>query len=92
MFSMLLAAVLLWVLDQHCEDNNSRLIWLLIPATALWANLHAGFPVGLVLMLLVIAGIALDEYILQKRSITQIWQRTTATVAGMVPVYLGGGD
>lgn len=76
MFSMLLTAVFLWVLDKHDEDNNSRLIWLLIPATALWANLHAGFPVGLVLMLLVIAGIALDEYILQNRSITQIWQRT----------------
>jgi len=76
MFSMLLAAVFLWVLDKHCEDNNSRLIWLLIPATALWANLHAGFPVGLVLMLLVIIGVALDEYILQKRSIDQIWRRT----------------
>jgi len=76
MFSMLLAAVFLWVLDQHGQDKDSRLIWWLIPATALWANMHAGFPVGLVLILLTIIGIALDEYILQKRAIGQIWQRT----------------
>src|SRR6185503_14528489 len=42
MFSMLLAAVFLWVLDQHGQDKDSRLIWWLIPATALWANMHAG--------------------------------------------------
>jgi hypothetical protein len=76
MFSMLLGAVFLWVLDQHGQDKDTRLIWWLIPATALWANMHAGFPVGLVLILLTIIGIALDEYILQKRAIRQIWQRT----------------
>ena len=76
MFSILFAAVFLWVLDQYQQNRKSRIIWWLIAVTVLWVNMHAGFPVGLVLILLTIVGIALDEYILQKGSINQIWQRT----------------
>lgn len=73
MFSILFAAVFLWVLDQK---ENSRVIWLLVPLTILWVNMHAGFPVGLVLMLLTIGGVALDAYIIEKISIFEIWHRT----------------
>jgi hypothetical protein len=38
--------------------------------------MHAGFPVGLVLTLLTIGGVALDAYIIEKASIVEIWRRT----------------
>jgi hypothetical protein len=54
-FSILFYTLALWVL---CEDRvrHRRLVWLLVPLTALWANLHAGFvawlaTLGLLLML-----------------------------------------
>ena len=41
-FSILFFTVALWLL---CEDRvrRRRLLWLLVPLTALWVNLHAGF-------------------------------------------------
>jgi len=36
-FSILFYSVALWVIEQD------RAVWLLVPMTALWANLHAGF-------------------------------------------------
>ena len=54
-FSILFFTVALWVL---CEDRvrRRRLVWLVVPLTALWANLHAGFvawlaTLGLLVML-----------------------------------------
>ena len=76
MFSMVFAAAFLWVLDEYAIKKNIRLIWGLIPATILWVNMHAGFPVGLVLMLVTIVGLALDGYILQKLSAGKIWEST----------------
>jgi hypothetical protein len=45
-FSILFYTVALWML---CEDRrrHSPLLWLLVPLTALWANLHAGFAAWL---------------------------------------------
>src|ERR1035437_1004156 len=55
-FSMLFYTLALWILS---EDRARRrpLLWLLVPLTALWVNLHAGFvawlaTLGLLLMLL----------------------------------------
>jgi len=76
MFSMLFAALFLWILDKYILNKKTRLIWWLIPATILWVNMHAGFPVGLVLMLLTVVGLALDGYILQKLSPAKIWEST----------------
>jgi len=76
MFSMLFAAAFLWILDRYILNQKKRIIWWLIPATILWVNMHAGFPVGLVLMLLTIVGVALDGYLLQKLSPAEIWEST----------------
>jgi hypothetical protein len=84
MFSMLFAAGFLWVLDKYALEKSTRVIWWLIPVTILWVNMHAGFPVGLVLMLLTIVGVALDAYIMERLSIAQIWQRTR----GLLLVWL----
>lgn len=43
-FSILFYILTLWILD---EDGRARgrLVWLLVPLAALWANLHAGFVI-----------------------------------------------
>jgi hypothetical protein len=44
--TLLLAVVFLTIL----EHPSGRRLWLLVPLTALWANLHAGFIFGIVLV------------------------------------------
>ncbi len=41
-FSLLFYTATLWILDE-VRRGRTRLIWLLPPLCALWANLHAGF-------------------------------------------------
>ena len=41
-FSILLYAMVLWVLERD-RVHPGRRLWLLVPLTALWTNLHAGF-------------------------------------------------
>jgi hypothetical protein len=42
-FTLLLLAVSLWVLGNNDRRERCGAVWLLVPLTALWANLHAGF-------------------------------------------------
>jgi hypothetical protein len=58
-FTLLLLSVSLWVIDRD-RHAPGALVWLLIPLTAVWANLHAGF-LALVLSLAVLAGGAAVE-------------------------------
>jgi hypothetical protein len=80
MFSMFFAAIFLWVLDKYAHEKNSRGVWWLVPVMILWVNMHAGFAVGLALILVTIAGVALDSYILEKLSLLQIWRRVRQLV------------
>jgi hypothetical protein len=73
MFSLLFASIFLAVLDKYCRGEDTPLIWCLVPLMILWANMHAGFAIGLVFILLTIVGIAIDELILHKRSFASIW-------------------
>jgi hypothetical protein len=61
MFSLLLTSVFLSVLLGN-EDTGqwTRLLWWLPLLMLLWANLHAGYAVGLVLIGVVLAGTLLD--------------------------------
>lgn len=82
-FSFLFAAVFLAVLgdfqrrrQDNTEENIQRhSIWWLVPLMVLWVNMHAGFPVGIVLVLLVIVGTALDTVVAEGGSLTAVWRR-----------------
>jgi hypothetical protein len=63
MFSLLLASVFLAILDDFSRDHNKRTIYWLIPLTVLWANMHAGFALGLALILLTIVGLLLESWL-----------------------------
>lgn len=60
-FSFLFASIFLAFLDDFARDRNRGRVWWLVPLTALWANMHAGFAMGLALIALTFAGLALDE-------------------------------
>lgn len=60
MFSFLFAAVFLALLDDYAAGRSRRAVWWLVPLTALWANMHAGFALGLALVALTVVGLFLD--------------------------------
>lgn len=59
---MLTFALLCWalyLLDRHLR-RGGRAIWLLVPLVLIWANLHAGFAVGLGILVAALAAGLLD--------------------------------
>src|SRR5258705_1435690 len=74
MFSILFASLFLAILDRFCRSERTDLIWWLIPLMVLWVNMHAGFAVGLALILLVIVGLAIDARIRHNASLASIWK------------------
>ena len=59
LFTLLLLPICLWVVEAD-RRRPTRWVWLLIPLTALWTNLHGGFGVFLALLALLIAGTAVE--------------------------------
>ena len=58
--SFCLLGLLLLILEQR--DGSPRLLWLVPPLIALWANLHALYVVGLATLGLVLCGDACDRF------------------------------
>ncbi len=79
-FTLLLWTLSLWILDRD-RKREGRLVWTLIPLTAVWANLHAGF-LALVVSLAVLALAALAE-----RDVRRAW-RHAALAAGCAAASL----
>jgi hypothetical protein len=44
LFTLLFFVAALWLLDAD-RQRSSRAVWLLVPLTALWTNLHGGFAI-----------------------------------------------
>jgi len=58
MLSLLLASIFLWILDRSAD--RPRILWWTVPLTLLWVNLHAGYAIGIGLLLLYLLGTLLD--------------------------------
>jgi hypothetical protein len=58
MFSLLLASIFLLLLES--SEHRLKLLWWTAPLMLLWANLHAGYPLGLVLIGVFLAGETLE--------------------------------
>lgn len=47
LFTLLFVVIFLHILDRVQEQGRWNLLWLLLPITLLWTNLHGGFFVGI---------------------------------------------
>ncbi len=61
MFSLLLASIFLVLLE--ASEHRPKLLWWTAPLMLLWANLHAGYPIGLAFIALFLLGEALEAAI-----------------------------
>ena len=59
-FTLLLASIFLYILDNYYRKSSEKAIWLLIPLMVLWVNLHAGWLLGLALIALTLFGLFID--------------------------------
>lgn len=75
MFSLLFASIFISFLDRYSRQEEMHSIWWLVPLMILWVNLHAGFALGAVLIILTIVGLLLDWLLLRKNSFAEVWQR-----------------
>jgi hypothetical protein len=73
-FSFLFAGVFLKLLEDFQFRRIRYSIWWLVPLMALWVNLHAGFAVGIAIILVFIAGTILDS-LFRRKSLRKIWER-----------------
>jgi hypothetical protein len=62
LFTLLLLPICLWLLEAD-RRRPTRWVWLLVPITALWTNLHGGFGVFLACLALLVAGTAAEGLI-----------------------------
>jgi hypothetical protein len=61
-FSLLFTSIFLTLLTDYSADRKTRAIWWLVPLMVLWVNLHGGFIIGLLLIVLTLVGIILDAW------------------------------
>jgi hypothetical protein len=61
-FTLLLLAAAAWIVERDRRRPDARL-WLLVPATVLWANLHGGFFVFFAYLGLLIAGSTAEAWL-----------------------------
>jgi len=59
MFSLLLASLFLLLLDR--SERRPHLLWWTVPLSLLWVNLHAGYALGIALLVLFWVGTLLDS-------------------------------
>lgn len=87
MISHLLTVVYIFILWRSDNYNWKRILWL-IPLQCLWANMHEGYPVGMVITGVYAAGGLLAYAMSKNRSYLQAAGRLSAVWAGMAIAIL----
>jgi len=75
-FSFLLSSVFLWVLEKE-RAKPGWLLWILPPLMGLWANLHGGFAIGFILIMIYLLGIfvkAVGDWFITRARLMEIWR------------------
>jgi len=62
LLTMVFLVIALWVIERD-RRRPSVLLWLLVPFTALWTNLHGGFPALLVCIGILAVGSAVETWL-----------------------------
>jgi hypothetical protein len=66
LFTLILLPVCLWLIEAD-RRKNTRWVWLLVPVTAIWTNLHGGFLVFLACLALLVAGNTVEIFLGRRR-------------------------
>ena len=66
LFTLLFLVITMWMLDRD-RSSPSWHVWLLIPLTALWTNLHGGFLLIIAVTGLLAVGTMVEAFFLQSR-------------------------
>jgi hypothetical protein len=66
LFTLLLLVITMWILDRD-RSNPDRVVWLLVPLTVLWTNLHGGFLLMIAITGLLMAGTAAEAFLFETR-------------------------
>jgi len=66
LFTLLLLVVTLWMLDRD-RQKQSWHVWLLIPLTAVWTNLHGGFLLMIAITGLLAVGTLAEALLFERR-------------------------
>ncbi len=74
MFSLLFASIFLAILDNYTRNGRERCLWSLVPLTVCWVNVHAGFALGIGLVLLTIVGLAVESLLSRGESLKTVWR------------------
>ncbi|HUJ50795.1 MAG TPA: hypothetical protein VLW25_11380, partial [Bryobacteraceae bacterium] len=89
LFTLLFLPACLWVVQADLR-KNTRWVWWLIPASALWTNLHGGFFMFLACLALLIAGQAVEAWLGRARW-TAVWRLSVllagCTLASLINPY-----
>ena len=73
-FNLLLTALFVWIVARYKETpERKRLLWWLVPLTAVWANLHSGYLLGVVLLACYVGGAVLDRWFESERAEPLAW-------------------
>lgn len=89
MFTLLLASAYLFILDGYVRRGRARQLWWLVPLMALWVNLHGGFAIGLALVVLTAAGLALDV-LAGSDSAASVWLRVKPLLLALAACLAAG--
>ena len=74
MFNMLFTAAFVYLVERHRKGRvGRRALWLLPLLTLVWANLHSGYLLGIVLLLTYVVGGALDGLKMSRQKIPVDW-------------------
>jgi hypothetical protein len=82
-FSLLGAALFLWLLDRYIQSRRRALLLAFPAITLIWVQLHAGYVLGLGLIAVTVAGLLLDCLLRARR-----WPETRVAIGGLVLAFL----
>lgn len=73
LFTLLFLTCSLWLIDKD-RKRNTPLLWLLVPITVLWVNLHGGFVGLLVSLVIISAGSAIESLLSSSETSERAWR------------------
>ncbi|HBY60313.1 MAG TPA: hypothetical protein DEH78_10850, partial [Solibacterales bacterium] len=88
-FTLLLFAVSLWIIDRD-RRRPDRWVWVLVPLTVVWTNLHGGFLAVIATLGLLAAGSAAEELLEGRnwrRPLRYAWLTAACLAASVVNPY-----